>query len=467
MKPTDGGAIRWVLVDEALAGPLASVRPDDAARRDHLFITARDGEVFVKAFRERGLEGFLRNRLAPRGKVEFELGRRLIELGVPTPEPLGYGIGKNHSFVVQRRLSGEPLSGLLTRQEERLPRLRDLARFLNLLKTCGVRHNDLHLENIVAAEGDLYLIDLHSARIKDAFTAADELSNLSHALAMHYRTMDDGEKRAFFEAYGSDALRRDLEDRIAAMEERWVRSKAKRALGATSQIVLQGPYVCLAGMMPPPDEGAAHVLKEDRKVKVERFGTFLRKTYGSRRRILKAWRAHVTLHYMGLSATPQAYWMKKPTLGTRGFIAMEDLGGKGRELDRFLDGRYGTMDFAERRELVRGLAAFFRRLFARRVTHRDLKACNVFVLSTGEYRLLDVEDIVFAEAADDYYVRMLVQLNMTVPRRIAVRDRLRFLALLVDGDRQRRKAILKEVARQSLGQPIVYEGVSGLVVESW
>jgi tRNA A-37 threonylcarbamoyl transferase component Bud32 len=467
MKTTDGDTVRWVLVDESLATPLASVRPGDTTRRDHFFVETEGGEVFVKVFRERGLEGFLRNRLAPRGKVEFELGRRLRDLGVPTPEPLGYGVGKNHSFAVQRRLSGEHLSALLARREERLPRLKDLARFLNLLKASGVRHNDLHLENIIVAEGSLYLIDLHSARIRDTFTTADELTNLSHALAMHYRTMDDGEKRGFFEAYGSDALRRDLETRITTMEERWVRSKAKRALAATSQITRHGPYVCLADMTPPPDEGPAEVLKEDRKVRVERFGTFLRKTYGSRRRILKAWRAHVTLHYMGLSATPQAYWMKTPTLGTRGFIAMEDLGGKGRELDRFLDGRYGTMDFAERRELVRGLAAFFRRLFARRVTHRDLKACNVFVLTTGEYRLLDVEDIVFTEATDDYYVRMLVQLNTTIPRRISDRDRLRFLAFLVDGDGQRRKAILKEVVRQSLGQPIVYEGVSGLVVESW
>jgi len=63
--------------------------------------------------------------------------------------------------------------------------------------------------------------------------------------------------------------------------------------------------------------------------------------------------------------------------------------------------------------------------------------------------------------------KMLVQLNTTLPKRISVMDRMRFfckitLPLSVD-----RKRLLKDVVRESLESDIVYEGVGGLVRESW
>ncbi len=459
--------IRWVLADGAVGQALAPLRPGESGRRGYATVCADGEKLFVKAFRERGLEGMIRQRLAPRGKAEFDLGRRLIQRGVPTPEPLGYGIAKRHSFVVQRHLDGQSLLEALNDEERRPALFQALARFLNLLKEAGVRHNDLHLDNILLAHDGLYLIDLHSARIERKFNEGDELSNLSHALAMHYRTMTDAEKEGFFEAYGSQRLRRDLENRITEMEERWVASKAKRALAATSEISVRGAYVCLGDESPAETPTPGTILKKDRKVVVERFGTYVAKTYSSRRRLLRAWRAHVILHYMGLSVTPRAYWMKKAAMGSRGFIAMEDLGGAGEELDRFLDGRYKEMGGRERRLFLQSLALFLRTLLARRIIHRDMKACNIFVVAAGGYRLLDVEDILFAEADEAYYVRLMVQLNTTIPRAVADRDRIRFLALLLNGDRQYKRRVLDEVRRRSLASDIVYEGLSGLRVEDW
>ena len=95
------------------------------------------------------------------------------------------------------------------------------------------------------------------------------------------------------------------------------------------------------------------------------------------------------------------------------------------------------------------------------IIHRDLKACNVFVLSDG-FRLLDVEDILFAAPTEETMRRMLVQLNTSVPERISVADRVRFFVNLVSGFSLDRKRLLREVARLSRNEDIVYEGVSGL-----
>ena len=146
---------------------------------------------------------------------------------------------------------------------------------------------------------------------------------------------------------------------------------------------------------------------------------------------------------------------------------MEDVKGRGLELDRYLDGRYDGMGFEERKRLAEGLAGFFLDMLNMRVLHRDLKACNIMALDTGAFLLLDVEDIEFRDMEREDFVRFFTQLNTTVPRRAALKDRLRFFVRFKPLMAGQARPVLRMVRKESLQQKIVYEGISGLREESW
>jgi hypothetical protein len=170
---------------------------------------------------------------------------------------------------------------------------------------------------------------------------------------------------------------------------------------------------------------------------------------------------------MGLKVVPGPLFVERASVLRRGFVAMEDLSGRGEELDRFLDREYDRMDGRQRHALSDEFAHFLTQLFKKSVFHRDLKACNVFRLCDDTFRLLDVEDVGFCGPSEEDLEGMLVQLATSVPSRISISDRLRFLARLTRGLPLDRKALLERVAAISSGHDVVYEGVSGLRIESW
>jgi serine/threonine protein kinase len=209
------------------------------------------------------------------------------------------------------------------------------------------------------------------------------------------------------------------------------------------------------------------VIKTDRKVRVERFTDHIRKTYMNKRRLEKAWKVHVVLAYMELNIVPHVFFVELPSENRTGFIAMEDLQDKGQELDRFLDGRYDTLSGHERRLFVNSLVNFLLMLTRKKIVHKDLKACNIFVQNDGSFILLDAEDIRFKALDEETLKRMLIQLNTTIPRRIAFRDRIRFFIKLTSPMALNKKAIFKTVVKESMRREIVYEGIGGLMRESW
>ncbi len=405
--------------------------------------------------------------MLPRGKREYVVGRWLSSLSIPTPSPLGYGRGKRGSFILQECIEAIPFRSAFDEGPNR-ERLADgLAVLLDLLRKERVRHNDLHLENIMVADNGLYLVDLHKTKVKRfRFSRADELVNLTHALTMIYERMTRAEKDRFFDIYGRPDMRPFVEKELRTLRCHWIESKKGRAFSTTSRLVASGNRVYVRGREEAALGAFLESIKDDRKVRVERHEDHIRKTYRSRRRLKKAWQAHVALEYLEMDVVPRPSYVARASLLGSGYVAMEDLKAHGEELDRFLDREYDRMAPGQRRGFADGLSEFFGGLLEKGVIHRDLKACNVFVLSDG-FRLLDVEDILFAAPTEETLKRMLVQLNTSVPERISVSDRVRFLAKLVSGFSFDRKRLLREVVRLSRNEEIVYEGVSGLKKESW
>ncbi len=462
--------IRWHLADEGITGALEAVSAGEKGRRGYRKVDTETKTVFVKAFVEKGLPGLLRNYLCPRGKKEYDMAAYLLSRGVATPKPLGYGLATRNSYVAQEWMEGTTFLEKWHEEKERKELLLSLADLLALLKKHHVRHNDLHAGNILCTSRGLSLIDLHSMRIKDGFDETDEVSNLSHALAMLYKEMDEEDRNGFFLRYDPlrfSLLRTRTEKTIRGMFTRWVRSKEKRAFSDTSKTRWVQDRLYIAGMDGRADGGLSEVLKRDRKIVVERHTDHVRKVYLTRRRLKKAWQTHVVLVYMNLPVIPQTYCLGGRTLRSPGYVCMEDLGAYGEELDRFLDRRYDGMSVRERRIFVGNLAGFLGGLLRKSVIHRDLKGCNIFVLFDGSIRLLDVEDIVFQEPDAESVRRMLIQLNTTLPGRISGMDRIRFFLALTHALDFNKKALFDNVVRASRSSEIVYEGVAGLQRENW
>ncbi len=145
-----------------------------------------------------------------------------------------------------------------------------LAALLKELKSHHVRHNDLHVENILVSGNELYLIDLHKMRIKGSFTVQDEVSNLSQVLADTYGYLDTDEKVTFFTNYGNPGIQETVEHALDRLADRWIRKKKEKGFQETSMIVSRGNRFYRAGMENRATGELQSVLKADRKVKVER-----------------------------------------------------------------------------------------------------------------------------------------------------------------------------------------------------
>jgi RIO-like serine/threonine protein kinase len=467
MKSYKLNDVEWFLEDEGLIGPLRTIIPKEGMKRGYFSFDHDGRKFFLKFFREKGVSGLLRNKVSPRGAKEYRSGKKLLEMSIMTPKPAGYGVSSAGSYIIQKWVAGEPFVTVFGSSENRQDLLFQLADLLKMLKVHNVLHNDLHLNNVLVHKDDLYLIDLHKMVIKRHFNRKDEASNLSHAITMIYGNITEEEKTLFFGRYGVDDMRPTVEKEMKRLWERWIRRKQERAFDNTSIVSVRGDRVYMAGMEGISDGEPIALIKKDRKTLVERRSDHIRKTYTNGRRVRKAWKNHVTLKYLDLSVTPEPYYVKVPSFFSKGYIAMEDLTGSGEELDRFLDRAYDGMTEDAKEAFVAALAHFFVQLFEKKTIHRDLKGCNIFVLTRGGFLLLDVEDIFFAEVGGENLERMLVQLNTTIPKRISVRDRMRFYLKLVKDLKVDKKEVFLRVSEESLKSEIVYEGVGGLKRESW
>lgn len=471
MKTIKQDGVAWFLEDErlieAVVGLVAELRDD---RRAYFTVPYGDRTIFVKFFREKGILGFVRNWINPRGRREFLLGKSLESFSVATPQPLGYGLSRKGSFVLQEWIDAQPLWSFISDPSLRPGLLKGLAHLLLQLRERRVLHNDLHLGNVLCKDDRLYLIDLHKSRIKERFfSESDEVKNLCHVMGDFYQEMTEDEKERFFQIYGKPAVRSILEKELVAQRAEWIQRKKDRAFSTTSKLRQVGRRVYVEGAQGTAEDVLIECIKDDKKVQVDRYSDHIRKIYRHNRRLKKAWRNHVAVEYLLLPILPKPFYVQKGSFCESGFIAMEDLQDRGEELDRYLDRHYDTMESQTAHRFIDLLSDFLSTLLRKGILHRDMKACNLFVLEDG-FRLLDVEDIIFRPYTEEDMRNMFCQLNLSVPRRICFHHRARFF-LKITGrlgiERSERRRLFREVLRATTGEAIVYQGIDGLRKESW
>ena len=458
----------WFLESEDLILHIENIPRPKNIRRNYFHFECKGKEIFIKTFDEKGTVGRIRSLISPRGKKEYTIAKKLQIAGVPAPLPLGYGVGKQSSAIAEVFIHGTTFLELIRNGGDHIRLLRQLAKFLLLLKNKKVRHDDLHLDNILVSGHTCNLIDLHKVTVKRSFSENDEIVNLKHVLASIYNYINPREIGLFFNEYGLTPEKKIKAHRATeALRDRWILNKMARAFRDTSVVRRQGPKLYIRGNEEHCSGEFVEVIKKDTKVKVERHADHIRKTYKGGNRLKTAWKNCVVLEYMQNHVIPRPYGVVLGGQGNAGYIAMEDLAGSGEELDRYLDRHYDAMSARRRKQFINEIATFFFNTIHWKVTHKDLKACNIFVRNNHDFLFLDVEDIRFSSVTPDILRKLFLQLNNSVPLRISSRDRIRFYLRLISLVSVDKKKFLGEIISQSMKEPIVYIGLSGTVMDHW
>ena len=85
MKSYKIQGIEWFVEDEGLIPVLRNVViPDGSHGRSYVIADYNDSQIFIKSFKEKGLPGFIRNRISSRGKREYRLGNFLLSRSIKT-----------------------------------------------------------------------------------------------------------------------------------------------------------------------------------------------------------------------------------------------------------------------------------------------------------------------------------------------------------------------------------------------
>ena len=149
MKMQHQNNIKWFSDDNGLIAALKDLPLQEDVKRGYFTCNYKNRQVFIKFFREKGIYGFIRNKVAPRGKKEYLAGKNLLALSVVTPKPLGYGVSDKGSYIIQELIGGDTFVNVFLKSKDRTELLLKLADLLNMLKKYRVLHNDLHLNNII------------------------------------------------------------------------------------------------------------------------------------------------------------------------------------------------------------------------------------------------------------------------------------------------------------------------------
>ena len=136
--------------------------------------------VIIKRYNNKGLIHSLRQNCKPsRARRCWIWGWRLLDAGLPTPQPFGYMEVKRFglrqcSYLFTEYLVGSDFAEALKAagdEDERSRLSRAVDEMVGVLERKRITHNDLKPPNVMIAGGRPYIIDLDSMRRITFFTA--------------------------------------------------------------------------------------------------------------------------------------------------------------------------------------------------------------------------------------------------------------------------------------------------------
>lgn len=154
------------------------------------FISAEQGDLVLRHYRRGGLiarvseKSYVNTGLnRTRSFREFQLLRTLYNRGLPVPEPVAAWAGTHHGLwyhaaILTRRIEGAvPWPEVPNSGDEAL--WRQVGRMIRRFHDAGLDHVDLNCDNILMANGELYLIDLDRCRLRSSSGGNWQQANLN------------------------------------------------------------------------------------------------------------------------------------------------------------------------------------------------------------------------------------------------------------------------------------------------
>ena len=185
----------------------------------------------------------------------------------------------------------------------------------------------------------------------------------------------------------------------------------------------------------------------------------------------KSWRGANGMRARGLpSLKPLAWVERKDWLGLRESFLLMEARADDQEMDRYM--LRGFEDVKKKRLFIKTFAHWLAGLHKMRLSHKDMKTCNILVSEAGEtwnFHLLDFEDLLMDEDVNRKKLfKTLLQLNTSTPRVITKVDRHRFFReyLHLNPLVKSPKVFLRELMDESRRRGLVYVSPTGVVTET-
>lgn len=373
--------------------------------------------LFVKRFKYPGFLQMLRGRLHDRASHEFRILEELRRRGIEVPEPVAWARNGDSTYLFTREIPNAVVLRFTPLTRELLG---SLARFVRRIHDAGLRADDLHLGNILLADGKLHLVDLHQSRMVGTLSEEERLESLAFVVLGFHTLVTRTEALRFVRAYGADP------DKVApafqAARDRYFTSRQSRAWKSGSNfdvvddVIVRRPFKAeeaLKILGAPP----LRLVKEvpNRRLWLADAKTFVKE--GSR----DAWGNAYGLELRGIP-TPRLH-------AVRGKQVIGD----------WLEGALPLWDHLKEkgvsRALLLRLARLVRRMHDLGVYHRDLKANNILVRGE-ELFVIDLDRVDFVrDVRDEDRSWNLAQLNAAVGAPLTRTDRLRFFFAYVGNTR--------------------------------
>jgi tRNA A-37 threonylcarbamoyl transferase component Bud32 len=521
------GASRWLpasLLDNPEAflqkNPPQNIVKESPVRAVSIF-SGPQGEFLLKHYKTRGARERLKYCIvSSKARKEWVMARRALRQGIPTPLPLAMaerrrGMILHDAFLItQAIVPSVPLIELISAGKQKAL-LSRTARLIRDAHDAGLLHQDLHAGNVLveSKEKKLYVIDLHRSRFVRRLSQGRRLWNLAQFFYSLKGSLSPEDKEAFLQQYDKekDTFRDGFAEglrKIDRLEERIYRrhmkSRTKRCLKNSGgfYVVKEDDWriwarrewktEALLNAIKKHEEivaaGKDGLIKADRRTAITLFdfkkrricvkeyrykGILLRlKEIFRRSKARRGWLMGNGLVVRGITAIRPQALLERSRGGVRrqAFLIMETPPGYV-ELDRYLVRSFESSrhDRLKARAFLKDLAGFMANLCKLRISHRDLKTCNIMVREardTWDFGLVDMDDVQLdTEIRHGRLLKTLIQLNTSTPLFIDMRDRIRFLSRylhLIQGRNVR--DIILSVVKGSKGRELVYVTPKGDVI---
>ena len=426
----------------------------ESKRRRVYYLRTSDNDFFLKISIISRSKDRIRHKILPwRRWTEWRNLLKLSSIGINAAEPILRGENPRANppefFILTKRIVGLPFRGESDKEIEKL------GRHVACLHSMGIYFADFHPENLIIDHNlNPHLIDVQEIYFfpwLPRFLRVHNLGKLFFNLTFHGSYMDLMD--IFLNQYNKHIKKpvsiKEVETATGRHRRRKISSRSNRCCMNSSEfLIVKGKKFkgfkkrefqwgeddfFLAIKQGVPLKGKKVV--EFKGVCVKRN----RRKFFSRDRSLISWKISRKLEIMGIPVPKGLGYLKTP--GWSFFLS--EFVENGILLNGYLS---SISDWREKRNALKKLALFLKKIHDYNIWQRDFKSSNV-LCADDEYFMIDLDCVRIQKLSEKKKITNIAQLNASLSTAVTCKDRLRFFYYYSGGEisRQKKRKIFKKI----------------------